>query len=33
MKLKATRDYNELAGYIAAPNRRMYLKALARKEA
>lgn len=33
MKLKATRDYHELAGYIAAPNRRMYLKALARKEA
>lgn len=33
MKLKATRDYHELAGYIAAPNRRMYLKALAKKEA
>ncbi len=33
MKLKATRDYHELAGYIASPNRRMYLKALAKKEA
>lgn len=33
MKLKATRDYDELAGYITAPNRKIYLRTLERKEA